>query len=339
MACDFDELIDRRHSDSAKWRCFDDGVLPMWVADMDFRSPEPVIRALHERVEHGVFGYGMEPVELREVVQERLARLYGWRVPPEAIVFLPGVVVGFRAACRGLAAPGEGVLVQTPVYPPIFRAWSDTGLVRQEMELTRGADGRYSIDFDAFERVIDERTRVFILCNPHNPVGRVFELEELERLAEICLRSRLVICSDEIHSDLIFSGHRHLPIASLAPEVGARTITLIAPSKTFNIAGLHCAMAVVPDVGLRERFCKGQAGLVEHPSILDYAAALAAYREGQPWLDSVLAYLEANRDYLIDYVRSHMPGIGVARPEGTYLAWLDCRGAGIDGNPHRFFLK
>lgn len=339
MAYDLDCLIDRRQSDSVKWRVYGDDVLPMWVADMDFRSPEPVIRALRERVEHGVFGYGLEPPELRELLQERLERLYGWRVAPEAFVFITGVVGGVRAACRAVAAPGDGVLVQTPVYPPIFRAWRDTGLGQRQMELSRGADGHYAIDFDALERAIDERTRVFILCNPHNPVGRVFQADELERMAEICLRHRLVICSDEVHGDLIFSGHTHRPIASLAPEVAERTITLMAPSKTFNIAGLHCAVAVVPDADLRRQFCQGQAGLMGHPSILGYTAALAAYRDGQPWLDAVLAYLEANRDWAVEYVRTHMPGVGVGVPEGTYLLWLDCRAAGIPGNPHRFFLE
>lgn len=335
----FDELVDRRHTESLKWRLYGDGVLPMWLADMDFRSPEPVIRALAQRVEHGVFGYGMEPEELREVLVERLARLYGWKVAHEAIVFLPGVVIGFRLACRAVAEPGDGVLVQTPVYPPIFRAWRDTGLCRREMELTRGPDGHYSIDFDAFERAIDARTRIFILCNPHNPVGRVFRDDELARMAEICLRHGVTICSDEIHGDLIFAGHRHRPIASLAPEVAERTVTLMAPSKTFNIAGLTCAFAVVPNPDLRERLCAAQAGLVGHPNILDYTAALAAYRHGQPWLEAVLEYLQANRDYVVEYVRSRLPGIGVGVPEGTYLAWLDCRAPGLPGGPHRFFLE
>jgi len=339
MAYDFDTLIDRRHSDSEKWRAYGDGVLPMWVADMDFRSPEPVIRALAARVEHGVFGYGVEPQELRSLLVERLERLYGWKVAPEAIVFLPGVVIGFRLACRAVAEPGDGVLVQTPVYPPILRAWRDTGLSRREMELTRGPDGQYSIDFDAFERAIDPRTRVFILCNPHNPVGRAFRDDELERMAEICLRHGVTICSDEIHGDLIFSGHRHRPIASLAPEIAEHTVTLMAPSKTFNIAGLHCAFAVVPNAELRARFAAAQGGLVPHPSILDYTAALAAYREGQAWLDAVLAYLQGNRDYLVEYVRTKLPGIQVGVPEATYLGWLDCRAAGIPCNPQQFFLE
>ena len=339
MVYDFDRLIDRRETDSVKWRQYGDGVLPMWVADMDFRSPEPVIQALAERVAHGVFGYGIEPEELRALLVERLERLYGWRVTPEAIVFLPGVVIGFRLACRAVAAPGDGVLVQTPVYPPILQAWRDTGLSRREMELTREADGHYSIDLEAFERAIDARTRIFILCNPHNPVGRVFREDELTRMAEICLRHGVTICSDEIHGDLIYAGYRHRPIASLAPEIAEHTVTLMAPSKTFNIAGLHCAFAVVPNPALRERLCAAQAGLVGHPNILDYTAAMAAYRHGQDWLDAVLAYLKGNRDAVVEYVRTRLPGIGVGVPEGTYLAWLDCRAAGIPGSPQKFFLE
>ena len=217
MAYDFDKIIDRCGSDSVKWGCYGDDVLPLWVADVDFQSPQSVIDALRERMDHGVFGYGTEPSELREVVVERLQRLYGWQVSPEALAFLPGVVPGFNLACHAMTTPGDGVLVQTPVYPPFFRAPSNAGCIVQEMGLTLGAESRYNIDFDAFEGAITDRTGMFILCNPHNPVGRVFERWELEQMAEICLRRDIMICSDEIHCDLLFSGHHHVPIASLSP--------------------------------------------------------------------------------------------------------------------------
>jgi cystathionine beta-lyase len=339
MAYDFDQVVDRRCSESAKWRHYGEGVLPMWVADMDFPSPEPVIRALRERVEHGVFGYGLEPPELREILAARLQRLYDWRVSPEAFLFLPGVVIGFDLACHAFGRPGDGVLVQTPVYPPILRAAGHAGLERHEMELTREPEGGYSIDLRAIERAITQRTRVFILCNPHNPVGRVFQRDELESMAAICLRHDLVICSDEIHCDLLFSESRHLPIASLAPEIAARTITLMAPSKTYNIAGLQCAFAVIENPELRQRYEAARRGLVEHPGILAFTAALAAYRDGQPWLDGLLRYLEANRAYLLRRAPECLPGIAIDKPEGTYLAWLDCRHAGIPGSPHEFFLQ
>jgi cystathionine beta-lyase len=336
---DFSRVIDRHRSDSVKWRLYEGDVLPMWVADMDFRSPEPVIRALSERVDHGIFGYGKEPPDLRPTIVEHLQRLYGWHVAPEALVFVPGVVTGFNQAARAVTTPGDGVLVQTPVYFPMLYAPDNVGCTLDEMELTRQTDGSYEIDFDAMAETITNRTRIFLLCSPHNPVGRVFRRDELERMAEICLRRNVVICSDEIHCDLVFPGHPHLPIASLAPEIADRTITLIAPSKTYNIAGLHFSVAIIQNAELRENYQAAGAGLVGRPGILSTTAALAAYREGQPWLDEVLRYLKANRDYLVEYVNSQLPGITMWCPEGTYLGWLDCREAGIDGPPHQFFLK
>ncbi len=339
MTCDLDRIIERRTSDSIKWRLYGEDVLPLWVADMDFSAPEAVIRALHDRVAHGIFGYGIEPPELRPLLVERLQRLYGWQVPAEALIFLPGVIPGFNLAARTVAAPGDGVLVQTPIYYPILRVPQNTGLALNGMELTRRPDGQYEIDLDRFEATITGRTRIFILCNPHNPVGRVFRRDELEQMANLCLRHNVLICSDEIHCDLVFTGHRHLPIAALAPEVAAQTITLLAPSKTYNIAGLHCAVAIIPNPELRKRFQAARADLVPGVDVLGYTAALAAYRDGGPWLAAVLRYLEANRDLVFEYVNSHLPGVTMAKPEGTYLAWLDCRGAGLPDNPHRFFLE
>jgi cystathionine beta-lyase len=339
MTYDFDECIDIRHADSAKWKYYDEDVLPLWVADMDFRSPNPVIRALHERVEHGVFGYGWDPRELREVIVDRLQRLYDWRVSPEALVFFPGVVTAFNLVCHAFGSRGDGVLLQTPVYSPMLYAPAGAGLTNDEMELTRRPGGRYEIDFDLFEQAISDRTRIFILCNPHNPVGRVFRREELAQMADICLGRNILICSDEIHCDLVFEGSQHLPIATLAPEVADQTITLMAPSKTFNVPGLKCSLAIVENPELRKTLKETHTGLVHGINVLGSAAALAAYRDGQQWLDEVLAYLEANLDLLEDYVEAHLPGISMSRPEGTYLAWLSCQKAGIPGNPHEFFLK
>lgn len=339
MPYDFDCIVNRCGTDSVKWCHYPPDALPLWVADMDFRSPEPVIAALRERVQHGVFGYGKEPPELRAVLVERLQRLYGWQVSPDWLLFLPGVVIGFNLTCRAFAAPGDGVLLQTPAYPPILSAPQNAGCTRDEMELTVQADGHYAIDLDLLERTITERTRVFILCNPHNPVGRVFTRQELQGMAEICLRHNLVICSDEIHCDFVYGGAEHIPIAALDPEVAAHTITLMAPSKTFNIAGLHFAVGIVPNEGLRKQLCAAKNGLVHEPDILGYTAALAAYRDGQPWLDEVMRYLEANRDFIVEYVNERLPGIHAHKPEGTYLLWLDCRQAGIPGNPHKFFLE
>jgi cystathionine beta-lyase len=336
---DFDAVIDRRNTGSDKWDRYEPDVLPFWVADMDFRSPPPVIEALHRRVEHGVFGYTSEVPGLREVVVERLRRLYGWTVEPDAVVPLPGVVPGVNLACLALARPGESAVTMPPVYAPILGAPALTGLTRLDVPLTPGADLHYELDLDAFEAALTPQSKLLILCNPHNPVGRVFTRAELQDLAEICLQHGMDICSDEIHCDLLFGGYEHTPIAALAPEIGARTITLIAPSKTFNIPGLKCSFAVIPNPAVRARFNAVRAHLVSGPNVLGAVAALAAYEEGGDWLAACLSYLEANRDFLVDFIHRNIPDIHIAAPEGTYLAWLDCRALDLLGGPYQFFLK
>jgi cysteine-S-conjugate beta-lyase len=338
MSQDFNFLPDRIHSECEKWQRYGSDVLPMWVADMDFLSPQPVIDALSKRVEHGVFGYPCEMPELIQAVVERVENLYHWTITPEDVVLLPGVVTGFNLACHALGKPGEGVLIQTPVYPPFLYASGNAKLLRQEAELTRAKDGTYSIDFEAFEAAITPQTRLFILCNPHNPVGRVFTRLELEKMAAICMRHNVWICSDEIHCDLLFSGFHHIPIATLNPEVAQKTITLIAPSKTYNIAGLECSFAIIQNPELRKTFTEARQGLVSSVNLFGQTAALAAYQKGQPWLDEMLAYLEGNRDALHQFVQEELPGIQMAKPEGTYLAWLDCRGANLPESPQKFFL-
>jgi cysteine-S-conjugate beta-lyase len=335
----FDRVVDRRASDSNKWHKFPADVLPLWVADMDFPSPPAVVDALRARVEHGFFGYLREHNELPAVVAERLAKRYGWRVSPEAVVALPGVIAGFNQALRALTSPGDGLLVQTPVYPPILRAAGNHGLRRDEHALTRGADGRYAVDLETFGASFRDRTRAFLLCNPHNPVGRLYGRTELEGMAAACLRRDVAIVADEIHCDLLLDGRQHVPMASLAPEIEQRTITLMAPSKTFNLPGLKCAVGIVPDAELRQRFVAAGADLVPKINLLGYTAAVAAYREADAWLDELLAYLADNRDFLVEQVRTRLPGVVVAPPEATYLAWLDCRGAApAADDPYTFFL-
>lgn len=344
MIYNFDELPERRSTESVKWNYFGDDVLPMWVADMDFVSPQPVIQALRERIAHGVFGYPGELAGLRETIVEKLEKRYQWKVSPDALVFIPGVVTGINMAAHAVLPDEDGcnpggVLVQTPVYTPFLGVGRNVNGTRQETELTRGADGSYRIDFDAFENAITDQTRMFLMSNPHNPVGRVFTRHELERMAEICLRHKLVICSDEIHCDLIFSGHKHIPIASLDPEIEQNTITLMAPSKTFNIAGLVCSFAVIPNPDLRRIFCQSNRGLVHGVNLLGLVAARAAYQEGQEWLDQLLVYLEGNRDLLYNFVKEHMPGVKMARAEGTYLAWMDFSETGVGDKPCEFFIE
>src|SRR5256886_2320397 len=342
MAYDFDRVIERRHTESSKWRKYGEDVIPLWVADMDFASPAPVIRALRERVEHGVFGYGytLERSPLHDLFADRLQKLYGWRVEPDAVVLIPGVIPGFNVACRALTAAGDGVLLKVPLYPPLLRVPGNVGITMDAADLAWSAGGRYEIDFEVLEHAITPRTRVLLLCNPHNPVGRVWRREELQRLAELCLTRGLAIVADEIHSDLVFPPHRHVPIASLDPAIAERTITLMAPSKTWNLAGLKCGLAVIPNAALRERFATARGDMAYGVNILGYTAALAAYRDGGPWLEGLITYLGANRDFLLDHLRRHLPRVAVAPPEAAYLARLRCRRAAIpDGDPFTFFLE
>ena len=345
MQYDFNQVVDRRLTDSFKWDTYEQDALPMWVADMDFPSPEPVIRALRQRIDHGIFGYPMglmnapmELPELRGTIVDRMARRYGWSIEPEDIVSIPGVVIAFNLACHTVATPDQAVLVQTPVYTPILTAAQDTGILHQEMELTRQPDGSYTVDWDGFEASLTPQTSLFILCNPHNPVGKVFQPDELRRLAEICLRHGVTICSDEIHSDLIFSGQRHTPIATLDPEIAQNTITLMAPSKTFNLAGLQCSFAIIQNRDLRKRYLQSRKGLVPWVNGLGLLAAQVAYQQGQEWLDQLLPYLESNRDYLYQYVQNYLPGIEMGTPQGTYMAWLDCRKSSLKDNPYQACL-
>jgi cystathionine beta-lyase len=352
MRYDFDQRLDLRSSDCDRWRRYTDDVIPLWVADMDFVSPQPVIRTLQERVAFGVFGYpegaGVHDVgrmEMRQTIVDRLWRLYRWQVEPDEIVFVPGVVPGLNLACHAVAEPGAAVLVQPPVYNPFLAAPQNAGMARLDAQLTRMPDGSYEIDYDALSSTISDQTRLFILCNPHNPVGRVFRRDELLRLAEICLQRGVLICSDEIHCDLVYCGYQHIPIASLDPEIARSTITLMAPSKTFNIPGLQFSFAVIQNAVLREKYKKSGRGLVGWINTLGWVAAQAAYQYGQEWLEQVLDYLQANRDFLFDTVQSELPGVSMANPEATYLAWLDCRNTPaweeVDGrrDAHKFFLQ
>jgi cystathionine beta-lyase len=345
LSHNFDQLINRRGAESAKWRIYPEDVLPLWVADMDFMSPEPVRRALREAVDHGVFGYprglygvGPELPEYADVICARLRDRYAWAVERADIVFLPGIVVGLNVLGNLFRPQGGSIVVQPPVYTPILTAPDTATLTRREAPLAQQADGTYAVDWPQFTAAFQDDTRAFILCNPHNPVGRVFDRAELERLAEVCLARDVVICSDEIHGDLLYRGQQHRPIASLDPEIAQHTITFMAPSKTFNVPGLQASFAVIQNADLRQRFQAARQSLVHSINLLGLIAMRAAYSEGQPWLDELLIYLEGNRDFVYDFVQHELPGLNMAKPEGTYLAWIDCRGAPLE-NPYQFFLE
>lgn len=335
----FDQMIERRGTDSFKWQIFPKDVLPLWVADMDFISPPSVLQALHERVDHGIYGYAMPQQDLREVLVERMDRLYGWKIQGESIVYLPGIVSGLNQYCHAFMHLKSGVIVQTPVYPPFLSAPRNAGMQLLDAALIRTGSGRYEIDFNCLEDQMMSGARLFMLCNPHNPVGRVFTRKELEQIADLCIRHDVILCSDEIHCDLVYPGHTHLPISSLSPEIEQRTITFMAPSKTYNVAGLDCAIAIIPDEDLRKQFDCGNQGLVPHVNIMGLTAALAAYRDGADWLAELIEYLNGNRKYLSDYIRENLPELDVFPAEGTYLAWIDCRKVNLPDVPSQYFLE
>jgi len=341
MQTDFDELIDRRASDSLKWHRYGPNVLPLWVADMDFAAPREVIESLHERVDHGIFGYGLELPELTAAICSLLLQKYSWRVSPEAIVYLPGLVCGLNVAARAIGKPGDGILVNSPVYPPFLSTPANQDRELVVVEQTAGMrNGKlfYEMDLDRLRAAVGMTTRMFILCNPHNPTGRVYSRSELESLAALCLENDLIICSDEIHCDLILGGRRHIPIASLDPQIAEKTITLLAPSKTFNIPGLGCSFAVVPSEELRRKIQRAARGIVPEVNVLGMAASLSAYTHCAGWLRDLLEYLKGNRDFVVEFVTTQLPGVKCTYPEATYLAWLDCRVPDGPANPHRFFL-
>ncbi len=343
MAADFNTFINRRQeSDCAKWSQYPEEVIPMWVADMDFRSSEAVIQALHKQIDHGVFGYQGDSPSLRALLVERMNTRHHFSISGDQLLFLPGLVFGLYATSRAVGAPGTGVLVNTPVYPPFLVAPSVTDRSLQKAPLASSVtDGilRYEIDFDALEAAVTPETRLFILCNPHNPVGRVYTRQELEGIAEFCLRHDLIICSDEIHCDLLYTGQQHISIATLSPEVGARTVTLLAPSKTFNLPGFGLGFAVIENPDLREAVRTSAQKTGASVNALAYTAAEAAYAHGEAWRADMMTYLQSNRDALIEFVREKLPHVPVTQPEGTYLAWLDFRAFDLQPNPYSFFLE
>lgn len=338
MSFDFDTPLDRRGGDSNKWRKYPDDVLPMWVADMDFAVAPAIASALQQRLAHPVFGYGLARESLRASIVADLARRHGWRIAPDDIVFLPGVEPGFNMALKAFLQPGDGVLLATPVYRPMLNAPAHWGLRRVDLPLTPDADGVWRSAPGQLEQALDA-SRAMLLCNPHNPVGKVYRRDELQAIANGCVARDVLIISDEIHADLVFDGRQHIPIASLGSEVAARTITLMAASKTYNIAGLKTAFAIVQNPVLRERFIASKLGMVDSVNVMGLAATEAAYEEGGPWKDALLVYLQANRDYLRAQLALHLPEIIMHAPESTFLAWLDCSALQLQPSPQAFFLE
>ncbi|MDD2883991.1 MAG: PatB family C-S lyase [Dechloromonas sp.] len=325
-AGDFDHIVDRRASESIKWGKYAGrDVLPLWVADMDFAAPPAVIDALQQRIAHGVFGYGEATPSLNQAVIDHLQREYNWTIAAEWIVWLPGLVSGLNIACRSVDG---AVLTATPIYPPFLSAPRFSGRPLQQAPLSLG-DAGWQWDKNALQTALTADTALFLLCHPHNPVGRCWKRDELLDLAHFAEQNDLIVCSDEIHCGLILDADkRHTPFASLNPAIARRTITLMAPSKTFNIPGLGCAFAVISDQALRRRFRRAMDGIVPHINVLGLAACEAAYRDAEDWHRALITYLRGNRERVLATVNSQA-GVKMAAVEATYLAWIDVRALGL----------
>jgi len=328
----FDAPIDRQtypYDDSVKWAKYQGrDVLPMWVADMDFAVPPVVLEALQARLNHGVLGYPHVTQSVIDAVLLHLERDLGWVIDPDWLVWLPGLVTGLNVACRAVGHKGDSVLTASPIYPPFTSApvFSDRSL--QTVPLVRSNDD-WRLDLEALVAASDASTKLLMLCNPHNPVGRVWREDELRALADLAEQRDWIICSDDIHCELVLEpGLRYTPLARLSPEIAHRTISLFAPSKTYNIPGLGASFAVIPDAPLRRRFERVMAGIVPHINVLGYTAMEAAYRHGVPWRNALIDYLRGNRDHVLRAINA-MPGLQVHAPEATYLAWIDASGLNL----------
>lgn len=342
MQYDFNTLPDRSGTASMKWQKYaGKDILPMWVADMDCLAAPEVLEALRSRTEHGVFGYTVPPAEAVQAVKDYLLRDHNWQIESEWIVWLPGLVPGLNLMARAFGNSGDSIMTFTPVYPPFLTAPANSDrsllaipLIRKELP---DLGEKWTFDFDAMQQAITPRTRMLFLCQPHNPVGRVFSRPELEALADFCRRHDLVVCSDEIHCDLILdSGVKHVPFGTLAPDLADRTVSFYAPSKTYNLPGLSCAFAVIPSIKLRSAFKRAAQGIVTEINCYGYTGCTAAYNLGGPWLGQLLDHLRGNRDYLYAFAKTHLPSLEMWPMEATYLAWFDARSLKLD-NPANFF--
>lgn len=331
MKYDFDEIIPRRHTNSYKWDgATDSDVLPLWVADMDFRTAPAITEALKQRVEHGIFGYTRVPDEYYGAVTAWFKRRHGWDIRREWMIYTSGVVPAISAIIKALTGPGDKVLVQTPVYNCFFSSIRNNGCEVASSPLVY-EDRTYRMDLEDLERkASDEKTKVMLLCNPHNPAGRVWTREELTAVGEICIRHGVTVVSDEIHCELVYSGHRHIPFASISDDFLRHSVTCVSPSKAFNIAGLQIANIIAPDESMRRRIDKAiNINEVCDVNPFGVIATMAAYNEGEEWLGQLLDYLWQNYLFLVEFCRTQLPDFPVARLEGTYLAWMDCRALGI----------
>jgi len=327
MKSGFDVVINRRGTNSLKWDSRADDILPLWVADMDFTSPRPVINAILQRAEQGVFGYSITPESCYDAIIAWMEKRHGWRVNRDWISFAPGVVPAINLLVRSLTYPGDKVILQPPVYYPFFDAVNNNGCHILENPLVF-ENGSYRMDFEDLEaKAKDPRAKLLVLCNPHNPVGRVWTKEELEQLGKICIKNNIIVISDELHSDLVYRPYFYTPFAMISDEFAQKSVICMGPSKTFNLAGLQASCIMIPDPAIKARYENFLSP--KRLNIFGCVAMEAAYSYGEEWLDELLEYLKSNIEFLEQYIAKEMPKIGVIKPEGTYLVWLDCRDLGF----------
>jgi cysteine-S-conjugate beta-lyase len=337
----FDEIIERRGTCSKKWDSYPSDVIPMWIADTDFKCPQPLIDAMVKRSEDGIYGYPIAGKGFDKAVKMWLAKRFDWYIEESWVEFTPAVVPALVYAIRAFTHPGDNVLIQTPVYHPFHHIIQNNGRTKVENELLL-KDGRYYINFEDFEaKISDPRTKLMLLCNPHNPVGRVFSKEELLKMGDLCLRHNVIVISDEIHSDLLYSGHKHIPFAKLSEDIAENSLVCINPSKTFNIPGVRTSAVVTPNQFLRGAYHvsvvnnKGDSRTVFGPLALE-----VCYNECEYYADQLVEYLEGNVKILLDYFEKRISRIKVIKPDATYLVWLDCRLLGMtQGELNTFMLE
>ena len=333
---DFDRSINRLNTDSNKWSKYPPDVLALWVADMDFAVAPPILDALQQRLSHPVLGYAVADPALRQQIAAYVQARYHWSIKPQDVVLLPGVEPGFNMALKAFCQAGDQVMMHTPVYKPLLQAPEFWGLHRHDLPLH--PDPRIALDLEAFDRAAAQSS-AWMLCNPHNPLGRVFERDTLLKLAQSCIAHNTLIISDEIHCDLLYDDRRHTPIASLSPQIAKRTITLMSASKTYNIAGLKTAFAIILDPELRQRFDQSRLGMVDSVNLMGLQATQAALAHCGPWREALLRYLQSNRDVLVQSVARLLPGVVLHAPQATFLAWLDCSALKLGQDAQNFFLE
>jgi cysteine-S-conjugate beta-lyase len=343
MRYNFDTVPSRQNPGILnKWTFYPGDVLPLWLADMDFPTAPSIADALQKQIQHGVLGYELPSRSLRETIARRMMKLYRWEVDPESIVYTAGVNNGYNIAARVLCSAKKGYLIQTPVYNEFHDTTQKTGFRQQIARLQKNVEGnriRYEIDFETFEKEV-KRASMFLLCHPHNPVGKIYSPAELKRMAEICLEQDVTIVSDEIHSELLLGGSKFTPLACLSPDIAAHSITLISAAKTFNLSGLACAFAIIPEEKLRQRFyARAESMSIEVSTPGLTAAEVAFSGKADVWLRSLRRYLTGNRDFVIRYLEKNLPGVQMTGPEATYLLWLDCSELKLKPSPFDFFLN